>query len=143
MHPKSISRELAQETTIVLALPDFDRQRLSGIRRGWCRPGHETGRVIRSDSGDAHRLSLSARVLSTTIAQVKAKAAAAEALLTSAKTMVEHPIWVLPMRAAIRPICIVRARDPSESNLGSASDRGGQCDGLAVLEEDPREASAK
>src|SRR5947209_5011489 len=36
MHPKSISRELAQETTIVLALPDFDRQRLSGICRGWC-----------------------------------------------------------------------------------------------------------
>src|SRR3954447_10703256 len=41
MHPKSISRELAQETTIVLALPDFGRQRLSGIRRGWCLPDLE------------------------------------------------------------------------------------------------------
>jgi hypothetical protein len=30
-------------------------------------------RVIRSDSGDAHRLSLSARVLSTMVSQVKAK----------------------------------------------------------------------
>src|SRR4051794_25785524 len=47
----------------------------------------ETERVIRSDSGDAHRLSLSARVLSTAVAQVKAKAAAGEALLTSVKTI--------------------------------------------------------
>src|SRR5258707_9770270 len=31
------SREnLLKRTKIVLALPDFDRQRLSGIRRGWC-----------------------------------------------------------------------------------------------------------
>jgi len=45
--------------------------------------------VVRSDSGDAHRLSLSARVLSTAATQVKAKAAAAEALLTSVKTTVE------------------------------------------------------
>jgi hypothetical protein len=68
----------------------------------------ETERVIRSDSGDAHRLSLSARVLSTAGAQVKAKAAAAEALLTSAKTMVERHIWALSMRAAIGPIRMVR-----------------------------------
>ena len=49
----------------------------------------KTAQVVRSDSGDAHRLSLSARVLSTAATQVKAKAAAAEALLTSLKTTVE------------------------------------------------------
>jgi hypothetical protein len=123
MHPKSISRELAQETTIVLALPDFDRQRLSGIRRGWCRPDLKTERVIRSDSGDAHRLSLSARVLSTAVAQVKAKAAAAEALLTSAKTMVEQHIWALSMRAAIGPIRMARGCLPLESNHSSIGRR--------------------
>jgi hypothetical protein len=46
---------------IALALPSYDRQRLSGIRRGWCPsleiPGDQ--RVARSDAGDAHRLSLS------------------------------------------------------------------------------------
>ncbi len=55
------------------------RQRLSGIRRGWC-PSHAQpdrrslgGGVFRSDAGDAHRLSLSARVLSAADGQVKAK----------------------------------------------------------------------
>jgi hypothetical protein len=57
--------------------------------------------VIRSDAGDAHRLSLSARVLSTTATQVKAKATAAEALLTSVKTMAKASIWVLWMLTAI------------------------------------------
>ena len=38
--------------------------------------------VIRSDVGEAHRLSLSARVLSAPGMQVKAKTTAAEALLT-------------------------------------------------------------
>src|SRR5712671_5483523 len=101
MHPKSISRELPQETTIVLALPSYHRQRLSGIRRGWCPyRSRKTERVVRSDSGDAHRLSLSARVLSTMISQVKAKPKAAEALLTSMKTTLEHRIWPLHIAAA-------------------------------------------
>ena len=73
------SREnLLKRTKIVLAVPSYHRQRLSGIRRGWCpsrslrnREGSE--RVIRSDSGVAHRLSLSARVLSAVDSQVKAK----------------------------------------------------------------------
>jgi hypothetical protein len=59
--------------------------------------------VIRSDTGDAHRLSLSARVLSTVIAQVKAKATTAEALLTSVKTLVERDIWALSVLTAIEP----------------------------------------
>src|ERR1700735_4877685 len=73
------SREnLLKRTKIVLALPSYHRQRLSGIRRGWCPsrcPGDGQGfeRVIRSDSGVAHRLSLSARVLSAAVSQVKAK----------------------------------------------------------------------
>jgi hypothetical protein len=60
---------------------------LSIIGRGWCPsrfpegyPGSEW--VIRSDVGEAHRLSLSARVLSAPYLQVKAKTTAAEALLT-------------------------------------------------------------
>jgi hypothetical protein len=70
---------------IVLALPSYNRQRLSVIGRGWCPsrfpedyPGREW--VIRSDVGEAHRLSLSARVLSAQSHQVKAKTALAEAL---------------------------------------------------------------
>jgi hypothetical protein len=81
--PGSCIRNQSQEnllkrTKIVLALPSYNRQRLSGIRRGWCpfrsqeiAQGNE--RVIRSDSGVAHRLSLSARVLSAVGSQVKAK----------------------------------------------------------------------
>jgi len=61
--------------------------------------------VIRSDSGDAHRLSLSARVLSTVASQVKAKPKAAEALLTSMKTTSERSI--LPLQA---PVAMGRAR---------------------------------
>src|SRR3954452_11924621 len=38
MHPISISRELAQENQDRLALPSYNRQHLSGIRRGWCPP---------------------------------------------------------------------------------------------------------
>ena len=72
------SREnLLKRTKIVLALPSYNRQRLSGIRRGWCpsRSQEKTGteRVIRSDSGVTHRLSLSARVVSAVDRQVKAK----------------------------------------------------------------------
>jgi hypothetical protein len=63
--------------------------------------------VIRSDSGDAHRLSLSARVLSIMVCQVKAKPAAAEALLTSMKTTLEQPIWPLHIAAATTPRGII------------------------------------
>ena len=82
--PRSCIRNQSQEnllkrTKIVLAVPSYNRQRLSGIRRGWCpsqipekrREGFE--RVVRSDSGVAHRLSLSARVVSAVDSQVKAK----------------------------------------------------------------------
>ncbi|SPP94699.1 protein of unknown function [Bradyrhizobium vignae] len=57
---------MLKRTKVALALPSYDRQRLSGIRRGWCPPlrplmdlvlGDQ--RVARSDAGDAHRLSLS------------------------------------------------------------------------------------
>jgi hypothetical protein len=58
--------------------------------------------VIRSDAGDAHRLSLSARVLSTMTRQVKAKPIAAEALLTSMKTTSERHIWPLHIATATR-----------------------------------------
>src|SRR5258708_29191228 len=64
--PRSCIRVQSQEdelkrTKIVLALPSYDRQRLSGIRRGWCPaiPEYEGCWGIRSDVGDAHRLSLS------------------------------------------------------------------------------------
>ena len=82
--PRSCIRNQSQEnllkrTKIVLALPSYNRQRLSGIRRGWC-PSRSRRkltqgieRVIRSDSGVAHRLSLSARVVSAVDSQVKAK----------------------------------------------------------------------
>jgi len=48
---------------------------LSCIRRGWCPSRSPKGieRVIRSDAGVAHRLSLSARVVSAVDNQVKAK----------------------------------------------------------------------
>src|SRR4029077_21161564 len=65
--PRSCIRIQSQEdalkrTKIVLALPSYDRQRLSGIRRGWCLSRSEKRplQVIRSDAGVAHRLSLSA-----------------------------------------------------------------------------------
>src|SRR3954465_10913608 len=45
-----MSTKLTQQTTIVMSLHDFCRQRLSGIRRGWCRPGHE------NREGDPFRL---------------------------------------------------------------------------------------
>ncbi len=70
------SREnLLKRTKIVLALPSYNRQRLSSIRRGWCPSRSQKGieRVIRSDAGVAHRLSSSARVVSTVDSQVKAK----------------------------------------------------------------------
>jgi hypothetical protein len=77
-----------KRTNIVLALPSYNRQRLSVMVEAGARPdpfkqkpwGSE--RVIRSDAGEAHRLSLSARVLSAQHSQVKAKTAAAEALPT-------------------------------------------------------------
>src|SRR5260370_26840509 len=60
---------------MVLALPSYHRQRLSSIRCGWCPARSQKGieRVVRSDAGVAHRLSLSARVVSTVDSQVKAK----------------------------------------------------------------------
>jgi hypothetical protein len=63
--------------------------------------------VVRSDAGDAHRLSLSARVLSTMVSQVKAKPAAAEALLTSMKTTLQRSIWPLHLAAATGPRAII------------------------------------
>jgi len=94
-----------KRTNNVLALPSYNRQRLSVIGRGWCpsrslgscsfeqRPGSE--RVIRSDAGEAHRLSLSARVLSAQDSQVKAKTTAAEALPArfemTRKQLTKHP----------------------------------------------------
>ena len=82
--PRSCIRNQSQEnllerTKIVLALPSYNRQRLSGIRRGWCpsqfprKITQGIERVVRSDSGVAHRLSLSARVVSAVDSQVKAK----------------------------------------------------------------------
>ena len=77
--PRSCIRNQSQEnllkrTKIVLALPSYNRQRLSGIRRGWCPSrSQRTKRVIRSDSGVTHRLSLSARVVSAVDSQVKTK----------------------------------------------------------------------
>jgi hypothetical protein len=46
--------------------------------------------VIRSDVGEAHRLSLSARVLSAQDMQVKAKTTAAEALLAPLEETPTH-----------------------------------------------------
>jgi hypothetical protein len=65
MHPSSISRGRLKRTKIVLALPSYNQQRLSGIRRGWCpaNPEKQGGWVFRSDAGVAHRLSLSARLV--------------------------------------------------------------------------------
>jgi len=78
MHPINLEGNRPPKTKTVLALPSYDRQRLSVIRRGWC-PSRfqknilEIERVIRSDVSEAHRLSLSARVLSAQDGQVKAK----------------------------------------------------------------------
>src|SRR5437016_9297871 len=95
MHPKSSQENLLKRTNIVLALPSYKRQRLSVIRRGWCRPDcKKTERVIRSDVSEAHRLSLSARLLSAQHSQVKAKTAAAEALPTPVET---EPAWLAAM----------------------------------------------
>jgi hypothetical protein len=75
--PDQSRGNLPTKTKIVLALPSYNRQRLSVIRRGWCPPrtpeipGIEG--VIRSDVSEAHRLSLNARVLSALDGQVKAK----------------------------------------------------------------------
>lgn len=64
---------MLKRTKIVLALPSYHRQRLSSIRRGWCPSRSQKGIewVIRSDASVAHRLSLSARVVSTVDSQVK------------------------------------------------------------------------
>jgi len=75
--PDQSRGNLPTKTKIVLALPSYNRQRLSVIRRGWCPPRApeipEIEGVIRSDVSEAHRLSLSARVLSALDGQVKAK----------------------------------------------------------------------
>jgi hypothetical protein len=77
MHPINSVGRLPTKTKIVTALPSYIRQRLSDIRRGWCpsRTLKTKGRVrvVRSDASEAHRLSLSARVLSARDGQVKAK----------------------------------------------------------------------
>jgi len=77
MHPINSVGRLPTKTKIVTALPSYIRQRLSDIRRGWC-PSRTLKikgrvRVVRSDASEAHRLSLSARVLSARDGQVKAK----------------------------------------------------------------------
>jgi hypothetical protein len=68
---------LPTKTEIDTAVTSYIRQRLSDIRRGWCpsRSPETKGaeRVIRSDASEAHRLSLSGRVLSAADSQVKAK----------------------------------------------------------------------
>jgi len=104
--PRSCIRNQSQEnllerTKIVLAVPSYHRQRLSGIRRGWC-PSRSRGmkRVIRSDSGVAHRLSSSARVLSAADSQVKAKRQRKKRLChmhnrraREVQPMTESPLW--------------------------------------------------
>ena len=95
--PRSCIRNQSQEnllkrTKIVLAVPSYHRQRLSGIRRGWCPfQSLRIERVIRSDSGVAHRLSLSARVLSAQGGQVKAK------------PLRWKPLWRLQNQASAAP----------------------------------------
>ena len=74
--PDQSRGDLPTKTKIVLALPSYNRQRLSVIRRGWCPPRTRNmgiEQVVRSDASEAHRLSLSARVLSAQEGQVKAK----------------------------------------------------------------------
>ena len=75
--PDQSRGNLPTKTKIVLALPSYIRQRLSVIRRGWCPPRTPDvpgiKGVVRSDVSEAHRLSLSARVLSAEDGQVKAK----------------------------------------------------------------------
>ena len=62
-----------KRTKIALALPGLGQQRLSNIGRGWCPSlARKLERVIRSDTGAAHRLLVSGRVLSATTPQVKA-----------------------------------------------------------------------
>jgi hypothetical protein len=84
--------------------------------------------VIRSDSGDAHRLSLSARVLSTMVSQVKAKPIAAEALLTSMKTTSETRIWPLHIATATGPRAVIFA--VGESSLLRESVNATMCANL-------------
>jgi hypothetical protein len=65
---------LPTKTEIDTAVTSYIRQRLSDIRRGWCpfrTSKREAERVIRSDASEAHRLSLSGRVLSARTSQVK------------------------------------------------------------------------
>ena len=63
--------------------------------------------MIRSDTGEAHRLSLSARVLSAHHSQVKAKTAVAEALPTrfemTPKQLTKHP-EIAALTARMQPL---------------------------------------
>ena len=79
--------------------------------------------MIRSDAGEAHRLSLSARVLSAQDSQVKAKTIAAEALLThfemTPKQLTKHPeIAALTERTRTLP----PAHRPHSTRVGAAPD---------------------
>ena len=113
------SREnLLKRTKIVLALPSYNRQRLSGIRRGWCPSRSQEiaqgiERVIRSDSGVAHRLSLSARVLSAADSQVKVK------------RQRKKPLWRLQNRCAhefqgMPKSRLLRAKSNNPGTLGKS-----------------------
>jgi hypothetical protein len=139
------SKLLPERKNIVLALPSYNRQRLSVIGRGWC-PSRSlkemslwTERVIRTDAGEAHRLSLSARVLSAQDSQVKAKTTAAEALPTRFEmtpkqltkqgetAALKHRVRRLPLvepppSADATTLPTVRGSLPDATNMGS---RGG------------------
>jgi hypothetical protein len=80
---------------------------LSSIRRGWCPSRSKKGlkRVIRSDAGVAHRLSLSARVVSTVDSQVKVK----------------RQGWKRLWRLQNRPLPATRKAPPGQAAEGSAT----------------------
>jgi len=106
MHPITPGGNLPTKTKIVLALPSYNRQRLSVIRRGWCPPRTpeipEIKGVIRSDVSEAHRLSLSARVLSALDGQVKAKRQPKKRLCRLRNRLFGHPP-VRPSQAKFEP----------------------------------------
>jgi hypothetical protein len=128
--PRSCIRNQSQEnllerTKIVLAVPSYNRQRLSGIRRGWCpsrfpKTMQGTERVVRSDSGVAHRLSSSARVVSAADRQVKTKRQAQKRLLRLRNKHVRNlsgSSKALLWKASPR---IIRRAEATPSSSGSA-----------------------
>jgi hypothetical protein len=76
----------------------------------------KTERVIRSDVSEAHRLSLSARVLSAQYSQVKAKTALAEALPTNFEIRRERVARKPETAGKPRITAPVEAMRPSGSN---------------------------